>query len=85
MFNKSCSPPETIDAAVTVWPSDFSCSTKKKQIADQYRSVVSVNAAGAHHNGKPCNRRFALFVWREFPPPVSHHSMRYDLPRKRER
>ena len=29
--------------------------------------------------------RFALFVWKEFPPPASHHSMRCDLPRKRER
>jgi len=26
--------------------------------------------------------RVALFEWREFPPPASHHSM---LPRKRER
>ena len=26
-----------------------------------------------------------LPVWRELPPPVSHLSMRYDLPRKRER
>ena len=29
--------------------------------------------------------RVALFEWREFPPPASHHSMRCDLPRKRER
>jgi hypothetical protein len=29
--------------------------------------------------------RFTLFVWKEFPPPASHHSMRCDLPRKRER
>jgi hypothetical protein len=29
--------------------------------------------------------RFTLVVWREFPPPASHHSMRCDLPRKRER
>src|SRR5882762_2573691 len=29
--------------------------------------------------------RFTLFVWRELPPPASHHSMRCDLPRKRER
>jgi len=29
--------------------------------------------------------RFTLFVWRELPHPASHHSMRCDLPRKRER
>ena len=35
--------------------------------------------------GWGCRREFTLLVWREFPPPASHLSMRCDLPRKRER
>src|SRR5216683_2977454 len=60
----------------------------RKPMARERRFIV--RADGCVHPASPSASlgaapRVRLFVWREFPPPISHLTMRYDLPRKRER